>query len=102
MAAGELLALRNRAVATALAAWKHANLAAVALRLERQVLRERLGGVLDLSDDPAATDAAHVRDATATALTALPLTDPEPARHRVRPPAGSPTIPPRTPTRSSR
>jgi hypothetical protein len=82
----QLLALRDRAVATALAGWKHANLAQVAVALEHAVLRERLGAVLDLSDEPGAVDARQLRDASARMLAGL---DPTAAQVSAKPGAAA-------------
>ena len=65
---GQLLVLHDSAVANELTGWKHDNLRRSAAALEREILRERLGGVLDLSDGEGAVDAGSLRRAAAQVL----------------------------------
>jgi hypothetical protein len=67
---GQLLGVQNQHFATALYNWKRANTQKTVLSLERQVLRDKLGTVLQLNAEEHNTEGLHV---AATALLAGPL-----------------------------
>ena len=65
---GQLLALRDQGFATALVRWKHANTLAAAAALERAVLEQQLGVLLDLPEDALAASAVPQIDHHSAAL----------------------------------
>jgi len=67
---GQLLGVQNQHYATALYNWKRANTQKTVLSLEREILRDKFGTVLQLNDEKQDTEALHV---AATALLAGPL-----------------------------